>query len=437
MVVIERRLILLLIFLTVSFFQGSPISAAALQTPAEIADIRVEGRGLVLEELILDAFGLKPGDNYSEEEAKKGLERIERFSAVKRADIWNRYDAEGTKVHVTILVKYRSTTKIRPKTTRNFANKLALGLQFTESNFRKRDEDIEVVALFRGATILSGTWKAPSMNLLPRTGIGLKIEYKDYSYPYPEFRSDLVDKRIRRLEPEFSLYFRLSEKLTLVMSPGLDRIFGEEEMIQSCVIKTGLPSCDSGLFSTFSVSLFSSWMDNRVYPTSGYRFELARKEWGLFDADSKIRTRKYIINSALLVRIYRPVLHLRMRGALSSRDAPLLLLDHLGGETTLRGYEYGIFAGENSFLARADLGIPINFYDYNDIDRILIPLEIDLFLDTGACWDNGGPLSRDIFHSGFGFSLNIVSPGKMVIRVGSMWRMQSSAKFYLDVETLF
>ncbi|MCD6380032.1 BamA/TamA family outer membrane protein, partial [bacterium] len=99
----------------------------------------------------------------------------------------------------------------------------------------------------------------------------------------------------------------------------------------------------------------------------------------------------------------------------------------------IRGYEYGVLRGDNSFLARYEIRLPINFASISDINNTSLPLDFNLFIDTGTCWNNDSSLSKGILHSGFGCSINIISPDKGVLRIGCMWNRKSTGKFYLDI----
>jgi len=426
------------ILLAASYLFAFPLAGSSLPAnPVRIAEIVVRGKDRVSEEVILEKFGLKAGEEYSKARGREGMRRIRTLSAVERARLWELPDRRSGGIKLVIIIDYRRTLRIRPAVTRDYSGDLALGMELSEKNLRSRDEELEILALVRGANVLETSFYDPDPAVPFLDGLGAGFSYKDYSYPYPQCREDLIDERIRRLEPELSFHFSLLEKTSLILSPGVDKVFGDGSLIREDGQAEGLPPFPSGLFTTFRISLSAETVAAGIYPTSGFRVEFSRKDWGILDRGSEIESHIYEIKAAALFRFGRPLFQLRFRSSMSGSQVPLLLMQHLGGENTIRGYEYGIFTGVSSFLAKLDIRIPLNFYDRENMHKKLIPVEFGLFVDTGTCWSKREPVSLNGFHSGFGGSLNFILPTDIMLRTGGMWTLESSAKFYLDVEKLF
>ncbi len=399
----------------------------------KILGVQIKGHVDLDASMILRIFDQKNGTLFSEERAKRGLEKLENLSAIKSAYFRKVYNSKRNGVYLILTLQKARTFSIYPTASRTFANKLSIGLTVSESNFRQRNENFDFSVLFRGATILRATWDKPYLADMPVLGFHCNIKYKDYRYPYPEFEEIFLNDKVKRLESAVSLHIHIKDSFSILISPGIDRIFGEGPVLRKNIGKNIFAESHEGLFSTLEISMRAGKVNNNVYPTSGFKLNLSRKDWGLFNKNPSINSNQYSFRGSFFFRIKRPIFLIHSRSVISNSGLPLILLEHLGGETSIRGYEYGVFRGDNSFLTRCEIRLPVNFTDISDIRNTLIPLDFNIFLDTGMCWNDDTPISKELLHSGFGCSINVISPDRGILRIGCMWNRKTAGKFYLDI----
>jgi len=403
----------------------------------KILGVQIKGNVDLDNSLILRIFDQRDGTLFSEERARRGLEKLENLPAIKSADLRKIYNSKRNGIYLILTLQKAGTFSVYPAATRTFANKLSIGLKVSESNFRQRNENFDFSVLFRGATILSASWDKPYLADMPVLGFHCNIKYKDYQYPYPEFEEAFLNNSVKRLESVVSLHFHIYSAFSILISPGIDRIFGEGPVLRKNIEKSIFAESHEGLFSTLEISMRAGRLNNTVYPTSGFKLNLSRKDWGLFNKNPSITTKQYYFRSSFFFRIKKPIFLIHTQSVISNSGLPLILLEHLGGETSIRGYEYGVFRGDNSFLTRCEIRLPLNFTDISDAGDTLLPLDFNLFLDTGMCWNKDIPISKELLHSGFGCSMNIISPDRGILRIGCMWNRKTTGKFYLDIGRKF
>ena len=87
----------------------------------------------------------------------------------------------------------------------------------------------------------------------------------------------------------------------------------------------------------------------------------------------------------------------------ADRSLPVYEQSFLGGGTTVRGYSFGQFVGDNVAVGSAELRMPLTS-----------PLDIgnagvSLFFDTGAAYDVGRRLRKTRFHQGVGAGVFLIA----------------------------
>jgi outer membrane protein assembly factor BamA len=406
-------------------------------TPADtILGVYVFGAERTKKYIILKKFGLQPGIPFSEREVEEGLRSIEELSGVEKASFRLLRNDEEEGVRLIIVITEQNTRTITPLARRTFANKIALGLAFDEANFLGKDEKLHASALFRGATILEGSWLKPYFLQSPLLSIGARARYKFYRYPYPDFEDLLIDDEISRLEAAASLHVHPTEFLTVSLSPGVDWI----EVADSMLVGQGeasIPPAPSGTFPTFETKLTIDMLDREFYPRNGFRITAARKDWGIFQSEAAMKNFLYRFRGIFFIKLRRMLLSLDSRGTFVHGRTPITLVQHLGGEETIRGYDFGVLSGDNRILGRTEVRIPLNFEDIDDLGNPIILVDFNIFLDTGACWNSSESLDTDRFHSGFGCGLNFIPIENRLIRIGYAWQRETTGMFYFDIGTMF
>ncbi len=401
-----------------------------------ILGIYVFGAERTRKYLILKKFGLQPGIPFSEREVDEGLRRVEELSGVEKTSFRLLRNDEEEGVRIIIVVTEQDTRKLTLLARRTFANKVAFGLGFDETNFLGKDEKLHAAALFRGATILEGSWTKPYILQKPGICVGVKARYRFYPYPFPDFENRFVDDKISQLEAAASLYVHPTEFMTVSLSPGVEWI----DVADSMLIGQGaadIPPAPSGVFPTFEAKITIDMLDREFYPRSGFSISAARKDWGLLQADAEMKNFLYQLRGSFFLKLWHALFSLDSHGTFVFGRTPITLIQHLGGERSIRGYDFGVLSGDNSLLGRAEVRLPLNFDDIGDLGNPIILVGFNAFFDTGACWNRGESLDTDSFHSGFGCGLHFIPIEDRLIKIGWAWRLESSGMFYFDVGTTF
>jgi outer membrane protein assembly factor BamA len=421
---------------SVSILLLAALTAGAAASSEQLLGVSVFGNDHTNNELLLNVFGLRTGNRYTRVEIDEGLERIETLSGIKSAYTRTVRNEGDDGIHLIIVVTEEDTRSIKPLVMRPFSNKIAFGAVFEESNFRGWNERLRFSALFRGSTILTGSWRKPYFLGNPVLGIGARARYRYYSYPFPDFQDLFVDDDISWLEAAASFNVHPTDYLTISLSPGVDRI----RLADSMLVGQGnddIPPAPSGTFATFETRIEIDRLDREFYPRNGLKITAFRKDYGVLQSDAEMKNFYYRFRGLFFLNLGRALLSLDTRAMFVHGRTPIILVQHLGGVSSIRGYDFGVLSGDNRILGRTELRIPLNFDDIDDLGNPMILVDFNIFLDSGACWRRGESLDTDLFHSGFGFGLNFIPVENGLIKIGYAWRLETSGTFYFDVGTMF
>ncbi|UCF04738.1 MAG: BamA/TamA family outer membrane protein [bacterium] len=416
-----------------------PSRAAAEADMAEgktIEGIAVIGNRKTQLELILWALRINEGEPFSRVRIEDGIKRLERLSGIERAELRIFGGQREDLVRIFLVVTEAETMHLRPLISRNIENEWGFGGQFSDSNLFGRNERLYISALFRSATILKAHWSKPFFLDTPRFGLGFSASFRDYSYPFPDFQALLVDGDIRRLQTELLLRLNIQDYFYISVSPGMDWIDVADTMLAGQGTG-GIPESHFGTFSTVKVGVTLNMLDRDFYPSRGMKLTASRKDWGLFQDEAKIKNFQYRFTGRFAFRIEHLFLHLNGAGVFTRGRVPLILLQHLGGERTIRGYDYGIFSGANSIFGSAELCIPLNFWDISDLGNPMFLSDFHIFIDSGACWSEPDGLDTEKLNSGFGCGINFIPIRGAILKIDYAWHLKSSGIWQFDVGMRF
>ena len=398
--------------------------------------ITIIGNHNISEDQIMRAFGIRRGEPFSTERSEKGIKRVERLSGVDAAVLKMLRDRNFEGIHLVIIITEAETRLFRPVISRTITNRWSFGVIFSERNFRGENEKLFASVLLRGATILRAGWMKPSFPEAPFFGIGLSVSYEDYDYPFPDFNTRLLDERIKRYETAVHFTFNPHYYFTVTVSPGVEKI----DMTDSIAVLEGgraVPPSPSGTFTTLEVGVELNMLDREFYPSSGFKISAARRDWGLFQDEAEIKNFLYKTKGALYFRFRRMIWGFWSRAVFTHGNVPVTLFQHLGGEGSIRGYDFGIFSGANSILGTAELRVPLNFTDIAEPGNPIVLADFHLFVDGGACWSPPDELDTERFNSGFGCGFNIMPARKAILSIDYAWERKSSGKWQIDVRMPF
>jgi outer membrane protein insertion porin family len=228
----------------------------------------------------------------------------------------------------------------------------------------------------------------------------------------------------------------LAEGLSAFFDPGVD-IIGAGDPMLAGQGEDGVPDAPSGTLATLTAGFNLSLLDRLFYPESGVQAGITVKSWGHLQGSPPFRNTRILADGTVFIDLRRPLLSVHVRGVLNERGVPAYLYEHLGGTSTIRGYEFGIFSGENSALVRSDLRIPLNFRDLSELGNPIILVDLSVFADTGAAWNGDENLTADLFNSGAGLAMSFIIKEGWLIKFGHAWPMEKKGRWFFDIGTMF
>jgi outer membrane protein assembly factor BamA len=393
-----------------------------------VTKVSIIGGHGVQRRLILNRFGVRPGDPFDADLAERGIEHINKLSGVESAFLRIIPDRDTGGIQLIIVVSDADTRVMRPALSRSLTNDWSYGLRFEESNLRGTDEKLNALLLLGGAAIAKASWLKPFFIDNPSFGVGFSVAYEDYDYPYQDFGPLLRDKRITRFAAACRLRYNITDRLDLSLVPGVDVI----DTADSISTDPSVPAAPTGTFTTLEIIISADLRDRAFYPSHGFRFEGGRKDWGVLQSDAEIRNFLYWAEGSGYQRFGRVIGVLHSRAVVTGGAVPLLLLNHLGGEGSIRGYDFGVFSGENSLLVTAEARLPLNFRDPDDAGNPLILCDFHIFTDSGSCWSDPLSLSEAAFNTGFGCGVNLIPAKRGLLTFDYAWRRQTSGLWQLN-----
>ena len=387
--------------------------------------------------LVVGEFGLAAGDTCTWDGVREGLVRVKQLSGVRYASHKLNFDSEGRGVFILLIITEEERTwTLSPRINRNFTDKIAFGAAFTETNLRGRNEQLHLSAMVHGALILRARWMKPRAFGTERLSAGILAGYRGYRWPYPSFQQLIVDDRIKWFEGYLTFNYRLAEGFSYFLDPGLEVIQAGDPMLEHQG-EGGVPDAPSGTLFTVNTGLNFSRLDRIFYPESGVQIGVSLKSWGLLQNDPAFTNTRLFADGTVFLDLGRPLLSINARSAINRAGIPAYLYEHLGGASTIRGYEFGIFYGENSALVRTDLRVPLNFRELSELGNPMILVDMSVFVDTGAAWDNDEDLTSELFYSGAGLAMSFIVKEGWLLKFGYAWPMDPKGRWFFDIGTMF
>lgn len=298
------------------------------------------------------------------------------------------------------------------------------GIVLKQYNFTGRHDDMEIHAIMGFTRKLELYYTLPQFSGNTRFGGGLVVSYaanKQIAYITGDNRQIFIEDSIylrEKFRTELNLTFRnnLFDMSTLQLKYNYEHIDSSIAALNPAYLGDGRTSqriLSLSFFRTFNHT------DNVAYPLRGYfaRIGIAKVGLGIFrDVNQLDLTAQY--NRYLVLR---PGLYLQGEGraALSFGNAyPYFNLLSLGYcEDFVRGYEYQLIDGEQTFLLRTQLsGRVLDFHlhtpwiDWPRFSDIPVHVYLKYFADGGYVHDTyfnaENPLTNRLqFGTGFGLDI--------------------------------
>lgn len=324
----------------------------------------------------------------------------------------------------------------RPLLTRTFAGKVAFGAKVYADPLKDGRDRLEISLLARGAAIAEVSWLRRGFAGSEKLSLAAGVRYSYFRYPYPDYTHPVNSQQIQWFESRMSLILSVTDRLAIKLTPGMDHFDAGDPALTSPVSPSPAGS-GRGSVESLSASIEYCRLDSRFYPMKGYRIGFERKEWGFIREDPLFSTHSSRIEGELFLRSGKLLLSFQTRAVIAGRGTPRLLREHIGGERTVRGREFGVFTGTSSILGRTELSIPLNFDELAEIGNPVILVDFSIFADSGAAWDGDDYPGIDSYFSGFGFSFDFIPYIGMILKTGYAWNSSSDGTFYFDAGTMF
>ena len=399
-----------------------------------ITKISIIGGHNIKRSIILNRLGLEHGDPFDPDIAEKGIERIVALSGVKSAFLRVLPDRQGGGIEIAIIISDENTRIMRPALSRALTNDWSYGVYFEEKNLRGMNEDLRARLLLGGALIAEASYIKPWFIEQPYVGAGLSVSYSDYDYPYSDYGRLLVDKSVRRFEANAEIRINLTDYMHLSLRPGADII----DVADTMSYDETVPPTPSGTFTTVEAALSVDFLNSDFYTTHGFMIAGGRKDWGIIQEESEIKNFRYWAEGSGYYKLWKVIGLLHSRAEFTKGgNVPLLLLSHLGGEGTIRGYDFGVLSGTNSVVVNSEIRLPLNFSTLDAPGNPMILADFHIFLDSGACWSSPQTFDLDLFHSGFGCGFNVIPINKGMLTIDYAWRMQTNGVWSINAGFFF
>jgi outer membrane protein assembly factor BamA len=362
------------------------------------------------------------------------MERVIALSGVKSAFVRILPHRQTGGIELALVISDAETRIARPTLSRAVTNDWSVGLRFEELNLRGLGEELTADILLGGAAIARASYFKPWLIDQPYVGAGLSASYIDYDYPYPDYDRLLIGERVKRFEVAGEIRINLTDYLHISLRPGVDII----DVADTMAIDERVPRQPSGTFTTFEAAISIDFLDTDFYPSRGFRIAGGRKDWGVIQEESEIEDFRYWAEGAGYYELWRVIGVLSSRAELTKgASVPLLLRCHLGGEGSIRGYDFGVLDGTSSVLVNSEIRVPLNFTSLDDPRNPLVLLDFHVFLDTGACWSPPETFDTELFHSGFGCGFNVIPVRKGMLTFDYAWRRQTNGVWSFNAGFFF
>lgn len=363
--------------------------------------VKVHGNRAVQSYIIEREIPFRPGDAFDVEAFKDARTRIRTLPGVDHANIDPVFVGEDSTVAIAIYITEKPAIEGKFRFERGYEDKLSWGLTMTHENFRGRNERLKGSFLLRGNQVYEGEWQNPWVATRYRIGAGLRGFYKDYDYVYADAGPALVGAGIVRYGGELAVFYSRGGASRAFGAVGFERVEGR---IAGVTLE---PDGDNTVIVSLGAVL--DGRDSPRFPWLGGYLEVVGRQIG------PGQEAFHIFEGTIDARGFVPVLDrvvVAGQSALTYRDAdriPLYRRAHIGGSGTLRGYDYGSFHGDNSWVNSAELRIPVNFSREDPVEDALLGLAVHVFADAAAAWDRGDDVDADSFHAGYGVGMTLLN----------------------------
>jgi len=418
-----------------AIFAGAILGArTAAVTAAELDGLRISalkifGNVKTKSYVIVRELPFRVGDPYSSRDAREAKEAIAALPGIDFVDLRAGFVPADSSVVVTIIVSEVSTLHGYLLTERGYENKVSFGLRTVDENFRGRSEKLEASFLLRGNTVLEGGWENPWVAGSHPLGVGFRTYYRDYRYPYSDLGDEVEGQSITDTGLEVYLFTRLTRRGRLSLRAGFETVESPADEL------TITGSRDR--FLTVGLQFSLDTREHPAFPWEGVQCHCRLSSLGPGSPDYSL------FEGELEVDYYycphpRVVLASQAYAAgITGDSVPAYRRFHLGGASTLRGFDYGTFNGNRAVLGTLELRIPVNFSRDLPLEDLLVGLAFTAFVEGGGAWEKGEDPSLDSLHGSFGAGVALLTKNATGLRFDYGWTREGKGRWEIDAGLKF
>ncbi len=390
--------------------------------PPATGPIRVVGLEKTRPHIIRRELGLRPGQPFNRATLDAFDARLFTLPGIDYSEVRTRM--VGDSVAIDIVVTEESEFGGRPRIYRGRETDFVYGLALFDNNFRGLGERWQASATFGAGTDFWVSWENPWWGSGPRIGTALSTQFESYDYVYDDAPDTVSSRGVTRSTSTAKLFWSNASGVRLGLQGGWHVIDADDTFF--------LSGSDRDAFASADVFAALDRTDSDVFPFRGVRADGSIGRWGLGD-DEVDMTRARARLSAYHFVTNHAVLAGNIRGVMQDGDAiPFYQREHLGGSTSLRGFDFGAFAGNESVSGTVELRIPIGFSRDIPIEDALLGLVLFGFVDGGRASLDSGDIETT---NGAGAAILLGNVG--AIRADYGWRENGDGRWNVDVGLAF
>ncbi|MDH3196725.1 MAG: BamA/TamA family outer membrane protein [Candidatus Krumholzibacteria bacterium] len=390
--------------------------------------IYVHGNERVKTTIILREIPLAKGDPFDYGKLQEGRRNVARVPGVDYSEIRVVYLPDDSSLGLNVIVTEKRTLEGNLWLERGYENEISIGGSTTEYNLRGRSERLAVSFLAIRNIVLGADWENPWVWGGWKVGLGARVYYITYDYPYDDFDNAFAGMSVWRLGGEVEAFHPAGKRSRVYVKAGYEAAGGDEGVTLD-------PGGDA--FVTMGIGARWDGRDSERFAWSGGYLLAEMRAVGPFQEGLGI-VEAELDARAFVAPFSRLVLAAQARAVVRDGDAiPIYRREHVGGGLTLRGYDYGAFDGDNALHGGAELRVPLNFSRERPLEDILLGLEVHAFADFGAAWNGPEPLEGERLRGGYGVGAAILNRQVRGLRFDYGWPRDGDGRFHFEIGLKF
>jgi len=376
-----------------------------------IREIRLVGLKRTKEFIVLRELGSKVGEPFTEENARKDPDRLNRlgvFGSIELRPIVDENDEVILELHLKEIFPYLPRLSLEVSD----ADGVSVGGGFTALNLLGRGIRLDAAVRGGGATTVEFVSDSPWV-WGDRYGYDIEIFGRNRFNEIWKFDEDSFELNLRlgkRIKEHFRAGLLFSYISLTSDQPGITIEPDNSDRVPSLGGYVGLDTLDS-----------------RFYPRRGWQGEIqVSKSGGALGGIADFSS--YLID----VRRYQPIVDRHQivifslttyRTGVPDETFPKWLAYEIGGANTVRGWSFASQVGKSQFINTAEYRYAIMQPRFFPLFGLNINLGVlaAAFVDGGTTWDKGEEFKRSNFLTGYGVGLRFLVPFVDMIRLDVGW----------------